>query len=189
MSSRSPRPWSQESYAAAWRFAARAHEGQKEPVESLPYLLHLGSVAMETLGALRETPGLDEDLAVQCALLHDAIEDTAVRYDDVAAAFGEAVARGVLALSKDASLPKAEQMADSLRRIRAQPHEVWIVKMADRTCNLRPPIPRHWGHAKAIGYRDEATRILDALGDASDFMARRLREKIDAYQTAIDAAG
>ena len=181
------RAWRQESYAAAWRFAAQAHEGQKEPVASLPYILHLGSVAMETLGALREAPVFDEELAVQCALLHDTLEDTATRYDDLATEFGEAVARGVRALSKDASLPKAAQMADSLTRIRAQPREVWLVKMADRVCNLRPPIPAHWSHTKAVGYRDEAVTIVDALGDASDFMARRLREKIDAYQHAIDA--
>lgn len=181
------RPWSQESYAAAWRFAARAHGDQREPVESLPYILHLGSVAMETLGALREDPRYDEDLAVQCALLHDVIEDTDVGFEAVAAAFGEAVARGVRALSKDPAVPRSDRMADSLRRIRAEPREVWLVKMADRTCNLRPPIPPHWSRTKAVAYRDEALEIHAALRDASDFMARRLRERIDAYQAALDA--
>lgn len=180
-------PWKQESYAAAWRFAARAHEGQREPVDSLPYILHLGSVAMETMGGLREEPGLDEDLAVQCALLHDVLEDTRVPYDELAVAFGDEVARGVLALSKNSSLPKGEQMRDSLQRIRLQPREVWIVKLADRTCNLRPPIPAHWSRDKASRYRDEAGVILAELGAASGYLARRLRAKIDAYEVVLDA--
>lgn len=181
------KPWQQESYAAAWRFAARAHGDQREPVESLPYILHLGSVAMETLGALREEPVFDEDLAVQCALLHDTLEDTDARYDDVEREFGEAVARGVLALTKNAALPKSEQMPDSLRRILQEPREVWLVKLADRTCNLRPPIPKHWSRAKAEGYREEAREILSALGGASAFMARRLADKIEAYEAALAA--
>jgi hypothetical protein len=38
----------------------------------------------------------------------------------------------VRALTKDASLPTNEAMADSLRRVRLQPPEVWAVKLSDR---------------------------------------------------------
>jgi len=182
-----PRPWTPEGYAAALHFAARAHGDQREPVESLPYLHHVTWVAAEVLSALREEPGLDEELAVQCALLHDVLEDTEVRYDELAVAFGDAVARGVLSLSKNASLPKPEQMRDSLARIRLQPREVWIVKLADRTCNLHPPLPRHWTHDKALAYRDEAELILRELGAGSGHLARRLRRRIDAYGAVLDA--
>jgi (p)ppGpp synthase/HD superfamily hydrolase len=138
------------------------------------------------LGALRREPGLDEGLAVRCALLHDCLEDTPTRLEDLEARFGAATAQGVLALTKDATLPKAEQMPDSLRRIRLQPREVWMVKLADRICNLQPP-PKHWSKAKAAKYREEAREILAQLGEASPYLAARLADKIDNYAAFVEA--
>jgi (p)ppGpp synthase/HD superfamily hydrolase len=172
--------WSQDRYLAAYHFAARAHNGQLYVGTELPYILHLAFVSMEMIAALRDEPGRDGDLAVQCALLHDVVEDTSIGYAEVAAAFGPAVADGVLALSKDPSLPGPDQMADSLRRIRLQPPEVWMVKLADRITNLQPP-PAHWGAEKVARYRDEAEQIYAALAGASPALAARLRAKIAAY--------
>lgn len=174
--------WSPERYLAAWNYAAAMHGGQKVPGTELPYLTHIGAVAMEVMTALApDLPVNSPDLAVQCALLHDVIEDTPASYADVAARFGVAVADGVLALTKDTTLPsKAEQMADSLTRIRRQPREVWIVKLADRITNLQPP-PAHWDAAKIASYRAEAQVILDALGEADSRLAARLAEKIAKY--------
>jgi GTP diphosphokinase / guanosine-3',5'-bis(diphosphate) 3'-diphosphatase len=71
-------------------------------------------------------------------------------------------------------------MADSLRRIKLQPREVWLVKLADRIVNLQPP-PEHWQADKIAAYRAEARVILAALGEASPLLAARLAEKIEAY--------
>ena len=56
-------------------------------------------------------PQLHESLAVQCALLHDTIEDTAVTFEEIVDRFGREVAEGVLSLTKDKTLPKSEQIA------------------------------------------------------------------------------
>ncbi len=173
-------PWSQDEYARAYRFAARAHLGQKVPGSEIPYVMHLSLVSMEVIAALRVEEVADENLAVQCALLHDVIEDTEVTYEQVAAEFGERVAQGVLALTKDAALEKARQMADSLRRIRQQPHAVWLVKLADRISNLAPP-PHYWTPEKIAGYGEEAQAIYAALHEASPYLAARLKQRIDAY--------
>jgi (p)ppGpp synthase/HD superfamily hydrolase len=51
--------------------------------------MHLSFVSMEVIAALNAESGHDGNLAVQCALLHDAIEDSAsITYDDVAKEFG-----------------------------------------------------------------------------------------------------
>lgn len=174
--------WSPDLYLTAWNYAAVMHGEQKVPGTELPYLTHVGAVAMEVMTALAQGVHVDNpDLAVQCALLHDVIEDTPASYGDVTDRFGVAVAQGVLALTKDTTLPsKAAQMADSLARIRQQPHEVWMVKLADRITNLQPP-PAHWDPAKIAAYRVEAGTILDALGSADEWLAARLRGKIAAY--------
>ena len=175
-----PTQWSQEAYLTAWRFAAEAHHGQAYPGTELSYLLHVGAVAMEVLGALAVESLEAPDLAVQCALLHDVLEDTAVAYPQLVDVFGEPVADGVQALTKREDLTKAEAMADSLARIREQPREVWWVKLADRITNLQTP-PHFWSAEKTERYRVEAETILATLGEASPFLAGRLRGKIAGY--------
>jgi (p)ppGpp synthase/HD superfamily hydrolase len=172
--------WSQEQYLHTYLYAAKAHQGQLIPGSVLPYIIHPGLVCMEIIAALRVESGHHEALAVQCALLHDAIEDTPVTYAQLTSTFGEAVADGVQALSKDPTLPKDQRMDDSLRRIRLQPVEIWMVKLADRITNLQPP-PPHWNHEKIACYREEARQILDILGSASPFLADRLADKIENY--------
>jgi len=176
--------WSQEQYINAYWFAARAHRGQMVPGTDLPYIMHVSFVGMEVIAALHVEQGHDENLAVQCALLHDVLEDTETTYAHMRAEFGEAVARGVLALSKDQTLAKPLQLADSLRRIRQQPQDVWMVKLADRITNLQPP-PSYWTKEKRASYRDEAIYIQHALSDASPLLAARLLAKIEAYKAHI----
>jgi (p)ppGpp synthase/HD superfamily hydrolase len=178
--------WSPDVFARAWHFASLCHAGQTyagpEEGQTFDYLTHVGSVAVELIWALQTAPDANGDLAIQCAVLHDVIEDTEATYDLVAENFGKAVADGVMALSKDPALPtKAEQMADSLRRIRQQPQEVWMVKMADRITNLDPP-PHYWNGPKIKAYRQEAIAIYDALHTANATLANRLQEKIERYR-------
>ena len=171
-----------ERYVAALRFAAERHHAQRIPDSDLPYLVHVVSVAAETIAALR--PDSDADLAVCCALLHDTVEDTPTTVAEIADRFGLAVADGVLALSKDKALPKADQLADSLVRIQREPHAVWMVKLADRITNLGPP-PRSWSSDKRRRYRDEAISIADALGAASAALDARLRARIASYASYL----
>jgi (p)ppGpp synthase/HD superfamily hydrolase len=172
--------WSPELYQRAVRFAAERHAGQTVPGCELPYLLHVTQVAAEVMRGLAVEPMATPDLAVACALLHDTVEDTETNTSEVAALFGDAVALGVEALSKDPRLPKAEQLDDSLRRIRACPREVWAVKLADRITNLQSP-PPHWSAEKRVQYRDEARRIHAALAEGHRALAARLDERIAAY--------
>ncbi len=175
-----PPAWSQDTYIRAYKFAAHAHRWQMVPGTLIPYIMHLSFVAMEILGACAAGEVPEADLAVQCALLHDVLEDTRVRYEEVEATFGKAVADGVLALTKDKKLPKPEQMPECLARIRLQPREVWMVKLADRITNLQPP-PKHWPKSKVREYHQEAHVIHAALKDASPFLADRLSRKIQEY--------
>lgn len=136
---------------------------------------------MEILACLAMEKSHDGDLAVQCALLHDVLEDTDTTYAEVEATFGSRVAQGVLALTKNESLPKEQRMRDSLERIRQQPREVWLVKLADRITNLAPP-PHYWQKDKIERYREEAKLIHQLLCEASDYLNQRLMSKIEAYE-------
>ena len=175
--------WDQEKYVKAWNYASVVHQGQLVPGTNNPYINHIGLVAMEAMAALANTESVDNpDLLLQCALLHDSIEDTDREYDDINEEFGDEVADGVLALTKDKKFEtKVEKMTDSLSRIKKQPKEVWMVKLCDRITNLQPP-PLHWNKDKIEAYYYESISILKSLGVASDFLQERLKEKIENYK-------
>lgn len=176
--------WSQENYIKAYKFAAQAHQGQNIPGSEIPYIMHLSFVSIEVIAALNVEQVYDGDLAIQCAILHDTIEDTNITFDNIKTEFGASVANGVLALTKDYSLEKHLQMADSLLRIKEQPREIWMVKLADRISNLQAP-QYYWNQDKIIRYREEAKEIYQALQDASTFLASRLASKIEDYKVFI----
>ena len=170
----------QTIYQATIRFAAEKHLGQTLPASDLPYLLHISNVAMEIALAEKTVATFDTKLAIQLALLHDTLEDTQTSETELSETFGRTVAEGVWALTKDATLPKADQMADSLQKIRRAGAEASAVKMADRITNLQAP-PSSWSAAKIQQYRAEAQIILEELGASHPSLAHRLGEKIAAY--------
>lgn len=176
--------WDPDAFARALDFAAHAHGDQKVPGSGLPYVTHVTKVAQEVLRACAAEPKLDATLAVCCALLHDTIEDAQVSVHALVELFGDRVAFGVQALSKDPALPKDARMADSLRRIRQAPKEVWAVKLADRVTNLEPP-PPHWTLEKRRAYADEAQVILDALREGSPWLAARLEARLQGYRRGL----
>lgn len=179
------RNWSQDKFVKAFRFAAEAHNNQKFPGTDWPYIVHISMVCMEVLAALTEEPDTDGDLAVQCALLHDTLEDTDVTYESLRETFGQSVADGVQALTKDESFPKYERMKDSLARILAQPKEVGMVKLADRITNLQPP-PNDWDDDKKTSYLTQARKIHTALEHTSPFLSHRLSEKMVSYERSVE---
>lgn len=176
--------WSQETYIKAYKFAASAHHGQKIPGSEIPYIMHLSFVSMEVIAALSVEVNRNGNLAIPCSILHDTIEDTNTTFEQIKTEFGESIANGVLALTKDGSLAKHLQMEDSLKRIKEQPPEIWMVKLADRISNLQAP-PYYWTQDKIVRYREESIQIYEALRDASPFLAARLASKIEDYKAFI----
>jgi (p)ppGpp synthase/HD superfamily hydrolase len=176
--------WSPDRYTRAYWFAAQAHQGHTVKGSDLPYIVHPSLVCMEVIAALRIETGRDENLAVQCALLHDVIEDSDVTYEQLRDHFGQGVADGVLALSKDETLPDDQQLVDSLHRITQQPPEIGMVKLADRISNLRPP-PTTWTPAKIRSYWEDAQLIHRMIQPASPILATRLAEKIQQYEAFV----
>ena len=174
--------WDQGKTNKAWDFASHVHNGQLVPGTDIPYINHIGKVAMEAMSVIVQERDIENpDLLVQCALLHDVIEDTSNSYEIIKDKFGVEVADGVLALSKDKNFPsKVEQMKDSIKRIRKQPKEVWMVKLSDRITNLQSP-PKHWDKERIKKYRNEAVLILEKLGEANQYLAERLKKKIAEY--------
>ena len=183
--------WSIDEIQDIWQLVSKLHDGQKyggfNEGERVEYINHIGSVVFEVLNAVRYTENINTDLAIKCAMLHDTIEDTEINFEKVIEIFGNQVASGVLALTKDDKIENSsEKMLDSLRRIKQQPIEVWAVKMADRISNLYQP-PFYWNDDKKLNYIAEAEIIYNELKDGNEYLANRLKVKINEYQRFLSS--
>lgn len=175
--------WDQNTFIKTLDYAATVHKGQEFPGKGYCYVVHFVQVAQEVMAVLCSAGTeleVDCTLAVQCALLHDTIEDAGVTYDEIEDRFGKSVADGVMALTKNDHLPKEAQMIDSIRRIQKQPREIWMVKLADRIVNLQEP-PHYWNSEKIQAYKEEAKLILTELGAGCEALSKRLEDQILKY--------
>jgi len=176
----------QDSYQKAIRYAAEKHAEKQQtlPDSIIPYAVHLSNVAMEILVAAQHSKNFDTEFAVQVALLHDVLEDTAVTAEELTTEFGNHVTTGVQALTKNKSLPKEEQMKECLQRLKNCSPEVRAVKLADRITNLQKP-PSSWTTEKKQNYLQEAELILKELRGTNEFLEKRLELKIEEYRGYI----
>lgn len=173
--------WSQDLYQKALIFAGEAHKDQKVKDKDYSYMVHLSNVCMEVIRALFEEKINDADLLIQCALLHDTIEDTDVTFTDIEKNFGKKAAEGILALTKNKKLKKEKQIEDSLKRIKIQSKEIWMIKLADRITNLQKP-PTDWSKEKINSYYNDAKMIYYELKECSKFLSERIKKKIKDYE-------
>jgi GTP pyrophosphokinase len=120
----------------AARDATTAHEGQLRRTGE-PYITHPIAVAQIVADL-----GLD-DITIAAALLHDAVEDTAMGLELVTERFGEHVAAVVDGVTKLDALhfeSKEAQQAATIRKMfiaMAQDWRVLLIKLADRLHNMR----------------------------------------------------
>nr|WP_294780934.1 HD domain-containing protein [uncultured Flavobacterium sp.] len=181
--------WSIDEIQNIWQLVSKLHDGQKyggsNVGERVEYLNHIGSVVFEVFNAIHHTENMNADLAIKCAMLHDTIEDTSLNLEKVQDLFGNNVAQGVLALTKNEKIENSyEKMLDSIKRIKQQPIEIWAVKMADRICNLYEP-PYYWNDDKKLKYIEEAETLYDELKDGNTYLAERLKNRIKEYHRFI----
>lgn len=121
---------------AAFEVARTAHRAQVRR-SGEPYISHPVAVA-----SIVANLGLD-DVTIASALLHDAVEDTTVTKEDLAADFGADVSDivdGVTKLDRLQFDSKEAQQAATLRKMlvaMAKDIRVLIIKLADRLHNMR----------------------------------------------------
>ncbi|MCK4639897.1 MAG: bifunctional (p)ppGpp synthetase/guanosine-3',5'-bis(diphosphate) 3'-pyrophosphohydrolase [Candidatus Marinimicrobia bacterium] len=148
-----------------YTFAREAHRGQLRK-SGEPYFEH----PYQTARVLAEM-NMDS-VTIACGLLHDVIEDTALRYEDIKVKFGNEVAKLVEGVTKISGIRfrnRQEEQADNFRKMLlsvAEDIRVLIIKLADRTHNMQtldslPPVKRR---RIAIETRDVYAPLAHRLG-------------------------
>src|SRR5512140_2370165 len=141
---------------AARAYALRAHGDQRYGAHA--YVVHLAAVR----DALAEF-GHGGDLLV-AAWLHDTLEDTTARREEIRAAFGPGVEALVWAVTGEGPDRKARNEA-AYAKIRAHPAAASL-KLADRLANCRASVRDNPG--LLAKYRAEMPRFSEALAGLGD---------------------
>ena len=120
----------------ALRFSASAHRGQKR-MSGEDFVSHSIAVALILAEQLLDST------TIAAALLHDVVEDSDVRTEDIAREFGSEIAGIVDGLTKISSLTfrsSAEEQVENYRKLLlsiAKDARVIIIKLGDRLHNMR----------------------------------------------------
>lgn len=148
---------------SAASFAAERHRQQRrKDVEASPYINHPLAVAQ----VLADEGGVDDDQVLAAALLHDTVEDTETTVEEIAARFGEEVARIVAEVTDDKALPKMERKRLQIENAAKKSDQAKLVKLADKICNLRDLIerpPSDWPAKRRADYFHWAGKVANGL--------------------------
>lgn len=153
---------SSEALSDALAFAALAHRSQRrKDEERTPYILHPTRVML-----LLWEVGVRDPLPLQAALLHDTLEDTETRYEELAERFGDELAAVVAEVSDDKALPKRRRKQLQIEKATSLSYAARLVKIADKIDNLTDILrgsPVGWSDERARLYFGWAFRVVDPL--------------------------
>lgn len=153
-------------------FAAHEHRRQRrKDREKTPYINH--PVALVQILAVEA--GIDDPDVLCAAALHDYLEDCcgeegqATREEGrrlLQERFGAQVLAYVDAVSDDKSLPKEERKRLQVEHAAHAPHGAKLIKLADKTANLRdladfPPVK--WAAYRRREYFDWAAQVVEQV--------------------------
>lgn len=115
----------------ALEFAINAHLGQKRKGNGKPYIIHPLGVAL-----ILAKVGAD-DQTIAAGLLHDVLEDTNVKKEELVREFGQEVADIVDDVTEqDKSLPWKVRKGQAINHIKDMGKKSLLVKTADQINNL-----------------------------------------------------
>lgn len=112
-------------------YAVDAHHGQYRKSFPLPYATHVIEVYKRVYNY-----GIRDEEILSAALLHDVIEDTVIKYQDLMNDFGKRVADIVLDCSREGENVTNKEKLDFMKSFSNKSNESVIIKVADRTCNV-----------------------------------------------------
>ncbi|QQS34007.1 MAG: bifunctional (p)ppGpp synthetase/guanosine-3',5'-bis(diphosphate) 3'-pyrophosphohydrolase [Acidobacteriota bacterium] len=175
-------------------FAADRHRTQRRKgTEAHPYINHPLHVAE----MLSEVGRIDDAEVLAAAILHDTVEDTDTKPEEIRELFGERIAAYVAEVTDDKS---QEKRVRKQLQIEHAPHlspGAKAIKLSDKISNVTDVTndpPSGWPHQRKMEYIDWAERVVEGLRGVSpaleakfDEAARRAREVFAAQADSPSA--
>ncbi|HYP51847.1 MAG TPA: HD domain-containing protein [Pyrinomonadaceae bacterium] len=165
-------------------FAAKRHRKQKRKgADGEPYINH----PLEVANLLANVGKVEDTDVLIAALLHDTVEDTETTEEEIARKFGENVAKMVMEVTDDKSLPKP---ARKQLQIEHAPHlspGAKLVKLGDKISNITDIMnnpPHDWTLERKLEYIAWGEKVVAGLRGANadlekhfDELTKKARQK------------
>jgi len=166
-------------------FAAIKHKDQRrKDKENTPYINHPIGVAN-----LLWEGGIRDMMVLQAAVLHDTLEDTDTKYDELDKEFGKEVAQIVLECTDDKSLPKDQRKIHQVSHTGHISKNAQLVKLADKLYNLRDLIrspPPGWNSERIQGYFVWAKEVINQIPKGTNEYLQKELDKVFESQFVVD---
>jgi len=144
-------------------FAARKHRDQRRKDElATPYINH----PIEVTELLINEGNISDIDVLVAAILHDTVEDTETTIEELESVFGVEIAAIVAEVTDDKALPKVERKRLQIENAGSSSDSAKLVKIADKTCNLRDMLinpPADWPLERIRDYFNWAVQVIDQL--------------------------
>jgi (p)ppGpp synthase/HD superfamily hydrolase len=172
-------------FLSAVKFSAHKHRNQRRKgTEASPYINHPITVA-EMLWSVGKVRDMNTLVA---AILHDTIEDTDTKPEEIETLFGSAVLSLVQECTDDKSLPKAERKRLQILNAPHKSTAAKQIKLADKTSNVRDITnspPADWSLQRRFEYLDWAENVVLGLRGANAELEKHFDETIQKARTKI----
>lgn len=163
-------------FVQAVNFAARKHRNQKRKgADGEPYINH----PLEVLNLLTGVGKVEDFDILIAAVLHDTIEDTETKEEEIAELFGGEVCAMVLEVTDDKSLPKAERKRLQIEHAPRISRGAKQIKLADKISNVRDITenpPDGWSIERRAEYVEWGEKVVAGLRGANENLERKFDE-------------
>jgi len=160
----------------AAHFAAEKHRDQRRKDKNVsPYIIHPISVAL----AITQIGGVDDPETLAAALLHDTLEDTDTKPEELEAEFGKKVCEYVLDVSDDKTLPKDERKSRQIEHAKKISKGAALIKLGDKISNVTDIIynpPSKWDINRRRAYLDWAEEVISNCSQVNEKMENKFQE-------------
>lgn len=144
-------------------FAADKHRLHKrKDADGSPYINHPIQVAL----TLMETGKEEDIILLMAAVLHDTVEDTETKPEELEAVFGKQVRDLVMEVTDDKSLPKQTRKELQVTNASHKSVDAKKLKLADKICNMTDIIsnpPHDWSIDRKLEYFTWAEKVANGL--------------------------
>jgi guanosine-3',5'-bis(diphosphate) 3'-pyrophosphohydrolase len=136
--------------------------------------------------------GHEDDLnLLVAAILHDTIEDTETKPNEIQLHFGKEVLAIVLEVTDDKNLPKEERKRLQVVHAGEKSASARKLKLADKICNVNDIVhhpPGNWTTERKLNYLQWAEDVLQGLKGANialeDRLAKLIADGRDFFKSA-----
>lgn len=161
-------------------FAAQKHRDQRrKDRESSPYINHPLRVAL----LLSDIGKVQDEEVIVAALLHDTIEDTDTKPEDIERLFGARVLSLVEALSDNKSLPKDVRKQKQIEHASELSTDAALIKLGDKISNVidvSDTPPKDWSLERRREYFNWAEAVVNNLPKANTALEDYFRNVVEA---------